>query len=268
MDPVAIDRGKRLGGRTGGSRAPWLDGRIERRHSKVAQPPRAALAGRPCPRARSGRVGPPELAIPETPRPDAQASAGQIRAFLLAHPNDAQAAKFRELHDRRLWPCDGLRRGAAECAPDFAALRAQPPRSHERVFARLPRLVAIGRWFWRCERQLEALVLRLETERTQREFEGAIDSREFVTAARLLSDAEVSRAAEMGASRSPPACQACAETRRSDRHCSDAGSDVRCCCHRRSPSRASDCACCSAPRNATPELRSRLKPSATQLRSP
>lgn len=117
------------------------------------------------------------------------ASASQIRAFLAAHPNDAQAAKLRELHDRRLWPCDGLRRGAAECVPkSLVFARTRLDRTNEYLRACLT--CADRALVQALRTQLEALVLGLETELLEREFEAAIQAREFVTAARLLSDAE------------------------------------------------------------------------------
>ena len=155
---------------------------------KPAHPPSAALDSRP---PELGPVAPsPGASVSEVvPPPDGAASASQIRAFLAAHPSDARAPKLREQHDRRLWPCDGLRRGAAECAPAsllYARTRLQRAEEYlEKCLACSDRALVSA-----LKAQLSATVLRLETERVQQQFETAINAREFVTAARLLSDHE------------------------------------------------------------------------------
>jgi hypothetical protein len=157
--------------------------------SRVAEPPRAALpaaAANSAPRAAAT----PAVSVDDSaPRPDERASSERIRAFLAAHPNDREAPKLRELFDRRLWPCDGLRRGAAECAPSsliFARTRLQRADDYLQAC-----MACADRSLVRALRaQLEAIVLRLQTEHVEREFEGALGRGEVVTAARLLSDAD------------------------------------------------------------------------------
>jgi hypothetical protein len=156
----------------------------------VAEPPRAARPAAPAELDPDAALVVPAGSVSErAARPDATAPSERIRAFLAAHPDDARAPKLRELYDRRLWPCEGLRRGAAECAPSSL------------LFART-RLDRAGEYLQNClacadralvralRAQLEAIVLRLQTEQIEREFEAAIHRGEFVTAARLLSDAD------------------------------------------------------------------------------
>jgi len=166
-------------GRTAGSDA----------RSNMAEPPRTALPAAPEELALDAATD-PEVSVAESaPRPDETASGERIRAFLAAHPKDAEAPKLRESYDRRLWPCEGLRRGAAECAPGsllFARTRLQRADDYlENCLACADRALVRA-----LRAQLETIVLRLQTEHVEREFEGALGRGELVTAARLLSDAD------------------------------------------------------------------------------
>ncbi len=160
--------------------------------ARVAQPPSAARPATPASEvAQKATAGPLQSASGTARSPDAAASLDEIRAFLAAHPDDPRAPKLRELHDRRLWPCDGLRRGAAACAPDsllFARTRLQRSSHYlERCLDCADRALVRA-----LHTQLQRQVLRLETERVEREFETAINRHELVAAASILSDADAS----------------------------------------------------------------------------